>query len=73
MGLEDEYNSAFVKLEDDHSQLRERIVVVNEQRENLTKIISDYQENTKYVVELCRYVIRLAIDIGVIKQTDDES
>jgi hypothetical protein len=71
--LEDEYNSAFVKLEDDHSQLRERIVVVNEQRENLTKIISDYQENTKYVVELCRYVIRLAIDIGVIKQTDDES
>jgi hypothetical protein len=70
--LEDEYNSAFVKLEDDHSQLRERIVVVNEQRENLTKIISDYQENTKYVVELCRYVIRPTIDTGVIKQTDDE-
>lgn len=52
--LEAEYNSAFDALEADHSKLQEQFTAVNEQRDNLASIISDYEKNTSYLVELCR-------------------
>jgi len=52
--LEAEYNTAFDALEGDHSKLKEQFDAVNEQRDKLASIISDYEKNTSYLVELCR-------------------